>query len=113
MPAALAGVTVQAREQQLCGELPDGARVLEQAQHRLLDQAHLGARQVGEVLEVIKKARKNGLGVVFIPHTLPHVQQVTERVLVLRLGKVVRDAPTSDLDADSLRGTITGLVETV
>jgi simple sugar transport system ATP-binding protein len=74
---------------------------------------HLGARQAGEVLSVIRSAREQGLGVIFISHTLPHVLQVTDRVVVLRLGKVVRDAPTSEFDAESLLGTITGLIETV
>ena len=72
---------------------------------------HLGARQSGEVLEVIKAAKAKGLGVIFISHTLPHVLQITDRVVVLRLGRVVRDAPTSEFDADSLLGTITGLLE--
>ena len=74
---------------------------------------HLGARQAGEVLQVIKAAKEQGLGVIFISHTLPHVLQVTDRVVVLRLGKVVRDAPTSEFDADSLLGTITGLISNV
>jgi simple sugar transport system ATP-binding protein len=73
---------------------------------------HLGARQAGEVLQVIKAAKDKGLGVIFISHTLPHVLEVTDRVVVLRLGRVVRDAPTSEFDAESLLGTITGLIET-
>ena len=72
---------------------------------------HLGARQAGEVLAVIKAAKERGLGVIFISHTLPHVLQVTNRIVVLRLGKVVADAPTSTFDAQSLLGTITGLIE--
>jgi simple sugar transport system ATP-binding protein len=72
---------------------------------------HLGARQAGEVLQVIKAAKQNGLGVVFISHTLPHVLQVTDRIVVLRLGRVVRDASTSEFDAESLLGTITGLID--
>ena len=74
---------------------------------------HLGARQAAEVLSVIKAAKDKGLGVIFISHTLPHVLQVTDRVVVLRLGKVVRDAPTSEFDAESLLGTITGLIDSV
>ena len=70
---------------------------------------HLGARQAGEVLEVMKAAKAKGLGVVFISHTLPHVLQVTDRIVVLRLGKIVANAPTSDFNADTLLGTITGL----
>ena len=69
---------------------------------------HLGARQSAEVLEVIKRAKKKGLGVIFISHTLPHVLAVTDRIVVLRLGKIVKDAPTKDFTADTLIGTITG-----
>ena len=72
---------------------------------------HLGARQAGEVLDVMLQAKERGLGVIFISHTLPHVLQVTDRVVVLRLGRVVRDAPTSEFDAESLLGTITGLID--
>ena len=72
---------------------------------------HLGARQANEVLAVIQAAKAKGLGVIFISHTLPHVLQVTDRIVVLRLGRVVRDAPTTEFDADSLLGTITGLID--
>jgi simple sugar transport system ATP-binding protein len=70
---------------------------------------HLGARQSKEVLNVIKAAREQGLCVLFISHTLPHVLEVTDRIVVLRLGTVVRDSPTSEYTVESLLGTITGL----
>ena len=69
---------------------------------------HLGARQAGEVLNVIRAARAKGLGVIFISHTLPHVLEVTDRIVVLRLGRIVRDAPTSEFTPDSLIAAITG-----
>jgi len=72
---------------------------------------HLGAKQSAEVLEVIRKARSSGLGVIFISHTLPHVLEVSDRTVVLRLGRVVANAPTSDFTADSLVKAITGLEE--
>jgi simple sugar transport system ATP-binding protein len=72
---------------------------------------HLGARQANEVLDVVRAAKAKGLGVIFISHTLPHVLQITDRIVVLRLGRVVRDAPTSEFDAQSLLGTITGLIQ--
>ncbi|MEA9984670.1 MULTISPECIES: ATP-binding cassette domain-containing protein [Subtercola] len=71
---------------------------------------HLGARQSKEVLQVIRAAKAKGLGVIFISHTLPHILEVTDRIVVLRLGKIVKDAPTSDFDVDTLLGTITGLL---
>ncbi|WCN82133.1 ATP-binding cassette domain-containing protein [Micromonospora sp. LH3U1] len=73
---------------------------------------HLGARQSGEVLKVVAGARERGLGVVFISHTLPHVLQVTDRIVVLRLGRVVADEPTSSFTPDSLLKVITGLQAT-
>ncbi|QPZ37817.1 ATP-binding cassette domain-containing protein [Paramicrobacterium chengjingii] len=72
---------------------------------------HLGAKQSTEVLEVILKAKANGLGVIFISHTLPHVLEVSDRTVVLRLGRVVANAPTSQFTADSLVKAITGLEE--
>lgn len=74
---------------------------------------HLGARQSGEVLSVIRAAKAKGLGVVFISHTLPHVLDVTDRIVVLRLGRVVMDAPTAEFDSDRLIGTITGSIGAV
>ncbi len=70
---------------------------------------HLGARQSQEVLKIIKQAREKGMGVLFISHTLPHILQVTDRITVLRLGRVVADAPTKTFSHESLLGAITGL----
>ncbi|MDI2099190.1 ATP-binding cassette domain-containing protein [Ruicaihuangia caeni] len=70
---------------------------------------HLGARQSAEVLEVIKQAREKGLAVIFISHTLPHVLEVTDRIVVMRLGRIAADAPTSTFTPDSLVKSITGL----
>ena len=69
---------------------------------------HLGARQSEEVLRVMRSARTGGLGVVFISHTLPHVLAITDRIVVLRLGRVVADEPTSSFTPDSLLKAITG-----
>jgi simple sugar transport system ATP-binding protein len=74
---------------------------------------HLGARQAGEVLQVIRAAKAKGLGVIFISHTLPHVLQVTDRIVVLRLGRIVKDTPTSEYNVDTLLGTITGAIQTI
>lgn len=70
---------------------------------------HLGARQSGEVLKVMRRAKERGLGVIFISHTLPHVLEVTDRIVVLRLGEVVADEPTDTFTPDSLLKVITGL----
>ncbi|MFM6940211.1 MAG: hypothetical protein ACKOUD_06335, partial [Rhodoluna sp.] len=72
---------------------------------------HLGARQANEVLNIIRNAKAKGLGVIFISHTLPHVLEVTDRIVVLRLGRIVKDAPTSEFNGDTLIGTITGTIQ--
>ena len=74
---------------------------------------HLGARQAGEVLQIIRAAKAKGLGVIFISHTLPHVLEVTDRIVVLRLGRIVKDSPTSEYNNDTLLGTITGTIQTI
>jgi simple sugar transport system ATP-binding protein len=77
----------------------------------LLDEPtnHLGARQAAEVLGVIRQAGQSGLAVVFISHTLPHVLDVTDRIVVLRLGRVVADRRTSEFTHESLLKAIAGL----
>jgi simple sugar transport system ATP-binding protein len=72
---------------------------------------HLGARQSQEVLIVIRAAREQGLCVLFISHTLPHVLEVCDRIVDLRLGSIVRDDPPSSYTVESLLGTITGLTK--
>jgi simple sugar transport system ATP-binding protein len=72
---------------------------------------HLGARQSAHVLDVMRAARGRGLGVVFISHTLPHVLEITDRIVVLRLGRVVANEPKASFTPDSLLKVITGLSE--
>jgi simple sugar transport system ATP-binding protein len=70
---------------------------------------HLGARQSREVLDVIRQARATGLGVILVSHVLPHVLEVSDRTIVMRLGRVIKDAPTAEFTADSLVKAITGI----
>ncbi|HUX14005.1 MAG TPA: ATP-binding cassette domain-containing protein [Spirochaetia bacterium] len=78
----------------------------------LLDEPtnHLGVKEVDEVLSLIRQVKGSGVSVIFISHTLPHVMEVTDRVVSLRLGRVVRDSPTRDLTLDEVVKDITGVV---
>ncbi len=55
----------------------------------LLDEptAALGVAQTEQVLELIKRLRERGLGVVVISHNLVDVFEVADRIVVLRLGR--------------------------
>src|SRR5690242_19986859 len=49
--------------------------------------AALGVRESGQVLELIKRVRDNGLPIVLISHNMPHVFEVADRIHIHRLGK--------------------------
>ena len=55
----------------------------------LLDEptAALGVAQTAQVLDLIRRLRERGLGVVVISHNLVDVFEVADRIFVLRLGR--------------------------
>jgi D-xylose transport system ATP-binding protein len=55
----------------------------------LLDEptAALGVAQTAQVLNLVKRLRERGLGVVVISHNLEDIFQVADRIVVLRLGR--------------------------
>jgi fructose transport system ATP-binding protein len=70
----------------------------------ILDEptAALGVRESGQVLELIKELRRQGMPVILISHNMPHVFDVADRVHIQRLGRcvgVVTPATTTMEDA--------------
>ena len=49
--------------------------------------AALGVRESGQVLELIKRVRDNGLPVILISHNMPHVFEIADRIHIHRLGR--------------------------
>ena len=76
----------------------------------LLDEptAALGVEQTQQVKDLIKQLRKKGLGVVVISHNLADVFDVSDRIIVLRLGRRVATFATHDVDAEQVVAAITG-----
>jgi len=70
--------------------------------------AALGVRQTANVLDTIRRVRDQGVGVVFISHSMPHVIEVSDRVQVLRMGARVATYKTSETSMEELVGTMTG-----
>ena len=68
----------------------------------LLDEptAALGVAQTRQVLDLIRRLRKQGLGVVVVSHQLAAIFEVCDRIVVLRLGRNAGsfDAHTTSLD---------------
>ncbi len=70
--------------------------------------AALGVRQTQNVLDTIRRVRDQGVAVVFISHSMPHVMEVSDRVQVLRLGRRVATYATADTSMEQLVGAMTG-----
>ncbi len=51
--------------------------------------AALGVRETTQVLDLIRRVRERGLPVILISHDMPHVFELADRILIMRLGKRV------------------------
>ena len=76
----------------------------------LLDEptAALGVEQTQQVKELIRELRERGLGVVVISHNLADVFDVSDRIIVLRLGRRVATLDTHTANPEQVVAAITG-----
>ena len=51
--------------------------------------AALGVRETRQVLDLIQRVREGGLPVIIISHDMPHVFELADRILIMRLGRRV------------------------
>ncbi|HEV2404634.1 MAG TPA: ATP-binding cassette domain-containing protein [Ktedonobacterales bacterium] len=84
--------------------------ILRNAKVILLDEptAALGVAQTRQVLNLIRRLREQGLAVVVISHNLADVFEVTDRVIVMRLGRRVTTFDVRNTTAEQVVGAITG-----
>ncbi|MFG1922143.1 ATP-binding cassette domain-containing protein [Cryptosporangium sp. NPDC048952] len=73
--------------------------------------AALGVVQTKNVLDLIRRTAANGIAVVFISHSMPHVIDVSDRVQVMRQGRRVATFRTADTSMEQLVGAMTGALE--
>ena len=64
--------------------------------------AALGVNQTKMVLDLVKRLRDRGLGVMVISHNLNDVFEVADRIAVLYLGRMVIQGKASDFDRQSV-----------
>jgi D-xylose transport system ATP-binding protein len=76
----------------------------------ILDEptAALGVRQTAQVLDLIKRLRDQGQGVVLVSHNLANVFAVADRIFVLRLGERAADFESTDVSEERVVAAITG-----
>ena len=70
--------------------------------------AALGVEQSQKVLDLICEVKSKGLSVIFVSHTLPHVMQVCDRIVVLRLGETIASLKVNETNLDEVVSWITG-----
>ncbi len=75
--------------------------------------AALGVIQTKRVLDLIRRVRDQGLGVVLITHTLPDALEVADRVEVLRFGRRSAHFERADATIELLVAAITGAYSNV
>ena len=76
----------------------------------ILDEptAALGVAAAAEVLNLIERLRERGLGVIVISHNITDVQAVSDRIVVLRLGRNNGLFRTDDVTNEIVISAITG-----
>jgi simple sugar transport system ATP-binding protein len=77
----------------------------------LLDEPtnNLGVPEQLEVLQLIRRLAEGGVGVLIVSHNLEHVFRIAHRIVVLRNGRTVASATTSDTSSEEVVSWITGL----
>ncbi|NEG70003.1 ATP-binding cassette domain-containing protein [Bifidobacterium choloepi] len=77
----------------------------------LLDEptASLSVIQTAEVLEYIKRLRSRGCSIVMICHTLPDVFAISDRIAVMRRGRILAIHNTRDVTYEQVIAEISGV----
>lgn len=76
----------------------------------ILDEptASLTNKEIIELKAVIRKLRAQGVCIVYVSHRLQEILDLTDRVIVMRNGRVVSEKATDNLDEGSLISLIAG-----
>ncbi len=76
----------------------------------ILDEptASLDRREVEMLFNVVRDLRARGLGIIFISHFLGQVFEISDRITVLRNGRLVGSVPVAGLDRISLINMMLG-----
>jgi len=73
--------------------------------------AALGVVQTANVLDLIRRVRDKGIGVVLISHSMPEVLAVADRVQVMRRGRRVAIYQAANTNIEELVATMTGALD--
>ena len=76
----------------------------------LMDEpiAALSPRQAGELLALLGELRSQNVAVLFVSHSMNDIFAVADRIVLLRRGRKLLDAPTSKLTQDEVAALLGG-----
>ncbi|WP_331376943.1 galactofuranose ABC transporter, ATP-binding protein YtfR [Sinorhizobium chiapasense] len=76
----------------------------------ILDEptASLDAHEVAMLFRIVRRLKARGLGIIFITHFLEQVYEISDRITVLRNGRLVGTRSTADLDRRDLIAMMIG-----
>ena len=76
----------------------------------ILDEptAALTPQEVDKLFSVLQQMKQQGLSVIFVTHKLKEVMEISDRVSVLRRGKLIETAYTSEVTQESLARKMVG-----
>ncbi|MFD0636124.1 ATP-binding cassette domain-containing protein [Catenulispora yoronensis] len=60
------------------------------------------------VMRIVEQLRADGVAVLYISHYLEEIARLSQRVVVMRDGRVVADRPTAELDRPALESLMVG-----
>jgi simple sugar transport system ATP-binding protein len=70
--------------------------------------AALAMREVDHVLDLIRELKRQGIAVILISHELTDIFAVCDRIVALRRGRIIADAPTAETTMHNLVAHIVG-----
>jgi len=70
--------------------------------------AAMGVNESNAVLSLIKRLANQGYAVIVISHNMPQVFHVSDRICVMRQGRVMKELKTVDTTMDEVVSLITG-----
>jgi len=76
----------------------------------ILDEptSSLDANEVQRLFDVMRKLRDEGMAIIFVSHFLDQIYAVTDRITVLRNGRLIGEYPTSQLSRQDLIARMMG-----
>ncbi len=81
----------------------------------LLDEpwAALGVEQTRQVRELMKDLRSHGVAMILITHDLSDILSITDKIAILRQGKLVAHLNSSETSVNEIIGWITGALSAI